>query len=134
MELSESGIIEFFDGTYIDLGRIIEITAIRSPTDVTGPFACASFQILYMFQEQPRKFGYEDATFLSQEERQSIFKKHHDMAEAYGGKSGHEMARAEMRERTVEALEKHRAALVEAWKAFRLRNPSTDSVPKVAAE
>jgi hypothetical protein len=32
MELSESGIIEFFDGTYIDLSRIIEITPVRSPT------------------------------------------------------------------------------------------------------
>lgn len=133
MDLAESGIVEFFDGTYIDLSRIIEITAVQSPAEAMGAWAYASFQILYMFQEQPRKFGYEDSTFFSLEERQAIHKKHYDMAQSYGGKNDFQMARAELRELTMEALGKHHAALVDAWKAFKLRSPATDSVPKVSA-
>ncbi len=133
MDLAESGIIEFFDGTYIDLSRIIEITAVRSPTEPTGPFAFASFQIIYMFQEHPRKFGYEDTTFLSLDERQSIHRKHDEAAQSYGGKNGWQMARAEIRERMIEALSEHHAALVDAWKAFKLRHPPV-SIPKVSAQ
>jgi hypothetical protein len=132
MELSESGIVEFFDGTYIDLSRILEITAVRSPTEGFGACAYASFEILYMFQEKPRNFGYEDTTFLAQDERQEIFRKHHDAAQAYGGKNDYKMACAELREKTIGALERHRTALVEAWQAFKIRNPTT-TIPKVSA-
>jgi hypothetical protein len=131
MELSESGIVEFFDGTYIDLGRIIEITPVRSPTETIGACACASFSILYMFQEKRRDFRYEDTDFLSADERQAIFRKHYDMAQAYGGKNGMQMSQAELREKLIEALGKHHSALIEAWKAFKLGNPSR-SLPKVA--
>jgi hypothetical protein len=133
MELSESGIIEFFDGTYIDLSRIIEITPVRSPTDGFGAEALASFRILYMFQEKPREFVYWDTTFLAQDERQAIFKKHYDLAQAYGGKNDFQLARAELREKTIEAVEKHRAALVDAWMAFKLRYPANGGFPKVSA-
>ncbi|MNU30388.1 hypothetical protein D3C71_188730 [compost metagenome] len=132
MDLSESGIIEFFDGTHIDLSRILEVSPVRSPSEGLGSFVYASFEILYMFQEKARTFGYQDTDFLCQDERQAIFKKHYDAAQAYGGKNDYQMARGEMREKTIEALETHRTALVEAWEAFKLRHPPA-SIPKVSA-
>jgi hypothetical protein len=133
MEFSDSGIIEFFDGRYIDLSRILEITPVRSPTEGLVAEALASFSILYMFQEKPKEFVYWDNDFLSEDERQAIFKKHYDLAQAYGGKNDYQLARAELRDRTIEALAGHRAALVEVWKAFKIRHPANGGFPKVSA-
>lgn len=132
MDLAESGIVEFFDGTYIDLSRIIEVSSVRLPEDPErAPFGWASFGVRYMFQPEERTFGYSSQDLLSKEEIRAINQKHYDAAAAYGGTKSFSMARAELQGLTEEALRRHRAALVEAWKAFKVRNPST-VVPKVS--
>lgn len=133
MDLSESGIIEFFDGTYIDLSRILEVSSIRLPEDLDrAPFGWAGFSIRYMFQSEERRFGYSSQDLLSMEEIRAINQKHYDAAQAYGGSKSYAMSRAELQRLTEEAVRKHHLALIEAWAVFKTRNPST-VVPKVSA-
>jgi hypothetical protein len=134
MELSESGIVEFFDGTFIDLSRILEVGAVRASGDIVlKPFGYASFNIRYMFQESERTFGFTGRDILSQDEIDRIHRKHSDAAQSYGGKDCWSMANAEFQRITDETVNAHRSALIEAWRGWKLAHPSGGNVPRVAA-
>lgn len=54
----EQGIYRFFNGTYIDLDRILEVGPLEARLHSNHFDASFGFSILYMFQEKERTFGF----------------------------------------------------------------------------
>ncbi|NTF17975.1 hypothetical protein G6L37_06130 [Agrobacterium rubi] len=104
----DQGIYQFFNGSYVDLDRILEIGRLELPLHASLYDAVFRFEIHYMFQEKPRVMGFGFMKMVgierfhaiqcagNAEDAQALFKK--------------ELADVET------TLQQHLSDLVQAWR------------------
>lgn len=115
----EHGVVEFFDGTLIDLTRIVAISSIRGVDQEPGqrmvPLQNVGFNITYMMRPELSLLRYTAYQLVSLEEVQNIYKRHYDEAAAAGARVKNYADVAEFNSTAVRNITAHRDALVDAW-------------------
>lgn len=114
MEPTDSGIFKFFDGTWIDVARILEISPLRQDRHLN-----VSFDIHYMFRDTPKTFEYTPDALLGPGVYQVILAMR--LRDARHPEEVASSARNEIANRLLATAEGHHSNLVETWKSYRRR-------------